>query len=129
MKFNVETMKTRLSPLLLAVLTSAAMAQAPGTKGVAIQPLEAYDVSQLPDDHYGRLARYGKELTDRTFAHIGPQAKNPAMRYAGNNLACANCHLGAGAQQAGLSLVGPGLPAGDHIRVRSSPHSVAIRHR
>ena len=106
MKFNVETMKTRLSPLLLAVLTSAAMAQAPGTKGVAIQPLEAYDVSQLPDDHYGRLARYGKELTDRTFAHIGPQAKNPAMRYAGNNLACSSCHQASATKPFAMPWVG-----------------------
>lgn len=99
-------MNTQLSPLLLAVLASAAMAQAPSPKGVPIQPLEAYDVSKLPDDHYGRLARYGKELTDRTFAHIGPQAKNPAMRYAGNNLACSSCHQASATKAFAMPWVG-----------------------
>lgn len=99
-------MNTQLSPLLLAVLASAAMAQTPVTKGVPIQPLEAYDVSKLPDDHYGRLARYGKELTDRTFAHIGPQAKNPAMRYAGNNLACSSCHQASATKAFAMPWVG-----------------------
>ncbi len=99
-------MNTQLSPLLLAVLASAAMAQTPVTKGVPIQPLEAYDVSKLPDDHYGRLARYGKELTDRTYAHIGPQAKNPAMRYAGNNLACSSCHQASATKAFAMPWVG-----------------------
>lgn len=99
-------MNTQLSPLLLAVLASAAMAQTPAAKGVPIQPLEAYDVSKLPDDHYGRLARYGKELTDRTFAHIGPQAKNPAMRYAGNNLACSSCHQASATKAFAMPWVG-----------------------
>lgn len=99
-------MNTKLSPLLLAVLASAALAQAPAPKGVPIQPLEAYDVSKLPDDHYGRLARYGKELTDRTFAHIGPQAKNPAMRYAGNNLACSSCHQASATKAFAMPWVG-----------------------
>ena len=101
-------MNTRRSPLLLAVLASAALAQAPAPapKGVPIQPLEAYDVSKLPDDHYGRLARYGKELTDRTFAHIGPQAKDPAMRYAGNNLACSSCHQASATKAFAMPWVG-----------------------
>ncbi|MFN3738777.1 c-type cytochrome [Hydrogenophaga sp.] len=99
-------MNTQLSPLLLAVLASAAMAQTPAAKGVPIQPLEAYDVSKLPDDHYGRLARYGKDLTDRTFAHIGPQAKNPAMRYAGNNLACSSCHQASATKAFAMPWVG-----------------------
>lgn len=62
----------------------------PGTQ--VIRAPEAYNVAQLPDDHYGRLVRYGKELTDRTFAYIGPEVKNPKMRFAGNNLACSSCH-------------------------------------
>jgi len=49
-------------------------------------------IDDLPDDHYGRLVRYGHELTMRTFAHIGPEVKDKKMRYAGNNLACASCH-------------------------------------
>ncbi|MFZ9616181.1 MAG: c-type cytochrome [Fluviibacter sp.] len=50
------------------------------------------DINSLPDDEYGKLARYGYELTTRTFAYIGPEVKNKKMRYAGNTLACTSCH-------------------------------------
>lgn len=114
----------KLHPLLLAVLAlhataqnapPAAPASAPAAppqaapaadKGHAIKPSEAYDVSALPDDHYGRLARYGKELTERTFAYIGPEVKNPKMRFAGNNLACSSCHEKAGTKPFAMPWVG-----------------------
>jgi thiosulfate dehydrogenase len=49
---------------------------------------------------------YGRQLVSETYALIGPEVADPAMRYAGNNLACANCHLDAGTRAHGLSLVG-----------------------
>lgn len=52
----------------------------------------APSVDSLPDDEYGRLARYGHELSTRTFAYIGPEVKNRNLRYTGNNLACTSCH-------------------------------------
>jgi thiosulfate dehydrogenase len=86
-------MFTRLLPVPLFIVCWAASAQAPAdAPGPAVRPPEAYDTSKLADDHYGRLVRYGKELTERTFAHIGPEVKNPRMRYGGNNLACSSCH-------------------------------------
>ena len=36
----------------------------------------------------------------------GPEVADPAMRFAGNNLACQNCHLDAGTSRTGLPLVG-----------------------
>lgn len=45
-------------------------------------------------------------LVTKTYALIGPEVSEPAMRFAGNNLACANCHLDAGTRAHGLSLVG-----------------------
>lgn len=51
-----------------------------------------YDVTALPNDAYGQLVRYGKELSERTYAFIGPEVSNPRMRFAGNNLACTSCH-------------------------------------
>ena len=63
-------------------------------------------VDQLPDNEQGRLARYGRSLLTATYAHIGPNVSNPEKRYAGNNLACANCHLDAGLKKFGLLLVG-----------------------
>ncbi|MDO5621420.1 MAG: c-type cytochrome [Paracoccus sp. (in: a-proteobacteria)] len=50
------------------------------------------NIDDLPDDDYGRLVRYGFQLATETYAHIGPEVADPAMRYAGNNLACTSCH-------------------------------------
>jgi thiosulfate dehydrogenase len=60
----------------------------------------------LPDDEHGKLVKYGRRLTEATYAEIGPQAADPAKRYSGNNLACQNCHLEAGTKQFGLPFLG-----------------------
>ena len=44
------------------------------------------------------LIRYGRDLIVNTPRYIGKNATDPAMRYAGNDLACQNCHLNAGLQ-------------------------------
>jgi thiosulfate dehydrogenase len=49
---------------------------------------------------------FGRRLVTETSAHIGPEVADPAMRFAGNNLACQNCHLDAGRRDDGLALVG-----------------------
>lgn len=100
-------MSVRLIPLALLAATSALHAQTPTTTpAFAIQPPEAYDVSKLPDDAYGRMVRYGKELSERTFAYIGPEVKNPKMRFAGNNLACVSCHEAGGTKKFAIPWVG-----------------------
>ncbi|WP_244406222.1 c-type cytochrome [Methylocella silvestris] len=60
----------------------------------------------LPDDAHGRLVRLGREIVTQTPALIGPGAPDPAQRFAGNNLACADCHLEAGTKKFGLPLFG-----------------------
>jgi thiosulfate dehydrogenase len=52
------------------------------------------------------LIDYGRQLVDETYAFIGPEVADPAMRYAGNNLACQDCHLDGGRTSHGLSLAG-----------------------
>ncbi|MGO9674940.1 MAG: c-type cytochrome [Methylocella sp.] len=64
------------------------------------------DVGALPDDARGRQIRRGRALVTQTYALIGPHARDPADRYAGNNLACSNCHLDAGSKKFGLPLYG-----------------------
>jgi thiosulfate dehydrogenase len=64
------------------------------------------EVGALPDDPRGRAARRGRDLFTATYAHIGPDVADPAKRYAGNNLACANCHLQAGTKKFGLPVYG-----------------------
>jgi thiosulfate dehydrogenase len=64
------------------------------------------DVGALPDDDHGRQVRFGRELITATYAHIGPFVADPAKRYAGNDLACSNCHLDAGTKKFGLPVFG-----------------------
>jgi thiosulfate dehydrogenase len=64
------------------------------------------EVGALPDNDYGRLVRRGRDLATATSAHIGPEVSDPARRYAGNNLACSNCHLEAGTKRFGLPIFG-----------------------
>jgi thiosulfate dehydrogenase len=59
-----------------------------------------------PTGPEGELATYGRALTERTFAYIGPEVADATKRYAGNNLACQNCHLEAGTRRYGLPFVG-----------------------
>jgi thiosulfate dehydrogenase len=66
----------------------------------------APEVGALPDDDNGRLVRRGRDLVTATYAHIGPEVADPARRYAGNNLACSNCHLQAGTKKFGLPIFG-----------------------
>jgi thiosulfate dehydrogenase len=58
----------------------------------------AVDVTKLGKGAENDLVRYGRELIVDTPRHIGKNAADPAMRYAGNDLACQNCHLNAGLQ-------------------------------
>ena len=52
--------------------------------------------SDIPNDSSGESIRYGKRLIEETSAIIGPEAKDPAMRFSGNNLDCQSCHLVSG---------------------------------
>jgi thiosulfate dehydrogenase len=60
----------------------------------------------LPDDAFGRSVREGRDLIVKTSSLIGPDAPDPAKRYAGNGLDCQSCHLNAGTQRFGLPLAG-----------------------
>lgn len=64
------------------------------------------EIGALPDDENGRLVRRGRDLVTATYAHIGPAVTDASKRYAGNNLACTNCHLNAGTKKFGLPLWG-----------------------
>jgi thiosulfate dehydrogenase len=64
------------------------------------------NVGALPDDSDGRLVRRGRDLITATYAYIGPEVGDRSRRYAGNNLACGNCHLEAGTKRFGLPVFG-----------------------
>ena len=56
------------------------------------------DVAKLGPGPENDMIRYGKDLIVSTPRYIGKNATDPAMRYAGNDLACQSCHLNAGLQ-------------------------------
>jgi thiosulfate dehydrogenase len=64
------------------------------------------EIGALPDDEHGRVVRHGRDLITATYAQIGPEVSSVASRYAGNNLACGNCHLEAGTKKFGIPLFG-----------------------
>jgi thiosulfate dehydrogenase len=64
------------------------------------------EVGALPNDAFGQMVRQGRDLVTATYAHIGPEVADPAKRFAGNNLACVNCHLQAGTKKFGIPLFG-----------------------
>ncbi len=64
------------------------------------------DIDQLKDDMFGKSVRYGRDLIEATYRHIGPEVADPAMRFAGNNLACRTCHLENGTQKFANPFIG-----------------------
>jgi thiosulfate dehydrogenase len=97
--FRVPTILL-LAGLLGAVPLSAILAQQKA-------PLWTVpEVGALPRDARGLQVREGRDLITATYAHIGPNVADASKRYAGNNLACTNCHLQAGTKKFGLPLFG-----------------------
>lgn len=88
----------------LAWLAAGAMASEPAA--VDLTRLPAPSLDGLPDDERGKLIRYGRDLVAETYRHIGPEVRDTSKRFAGNNLACQNCHREAGTVPYAMSLVG-----------------------
>src|SRR5262249_29069794 len=64
------------------------------------------EIGALPDNANTRVIRRGRDLVTATYARIGPEVPDRADRFAGNNLACGNCHLQAGTKKFGIPLFG-----------------------
>jgi thiosulfate dehydrogenase len=64
------------------------------------------DITAIADDPFGELVKYGYALFTDTANEIGPTVSDPGRRFAGNNLACQNCHLRGGTQPYAMSLIG-----------------------
>lgn len=60
----------------------------PVKQPIAVQPYTPPDENTIPDDEFGAMIRYGKQVFVDTREH--------ASQYVGNNLSCVNCHLDAG---------------------------------
>jgi thiosulfate dehydrogenase len=64
------------------------------------------NIDKVGDDPFGKLVKYGHALFTNTANEIGPTVSDPAKRFAGNDLACQNCHLQAGTQPYAMPLMG-----------------------
>ncbi|MBK5960112.1 cystathionine gamma-synthase [Rhodoplanes elegans] len=96
-------------PLVAVTAAGLAFAQSAAPSAPPAGPdriLTAPEIGALPDDPPARLVRRGRDLFTATYAHIGPEVADPAKRFAGNNLACSNCHLHAGTKKFGLPIYG-----------------------
>lgn len=96
--------------LFLFVLALTMAIAAPAAAQFVSAPADPHwsvpEIGALPDNDESRLIRRGRDLITATYAHIGPSIADAAKRYAGNNLACTNCHLHAGTKKFGLPLWG-----------------------
>ena len=91
---------------VVMVLNIAAVAHAQPTQQPAAPIWTFPDIGTLPDTPAGRLIRRGRDLVTATSMHVGPRVADRAKRFAGNNLACINCHLEAGTKKFGIPLYG-----------------------
>ena len=92
---------------LIGFVVLAALVFHPGQSRAQPAPVWTVpEVGALPRDTAGMQVREGRDLITATYAHIGPNVPDAAKRYAGNNLACTNCHLQAGTKKFGLPLFG-----------------------
>lgn len=72
-----------------------------------IQNWSPRDVELAITNGFGNTeVEYGYHLISDSPDFIGPGAEDPKMRYAGNNLACANCHLESGTKAGSASWIG-----------------------
>jgi thiosulfate dehydrogenase len=96
----------RAVALLVLSLSFWTIATAAGETAGSSAAWSVPDISALPDDEHGRQVRFGRELIIATYKYIGPFVDNPTKHYAGNDLACGNCHLEAGTKKFGLPIFG-----------------------
>ncbi len=92
--------------VLLAVQFSTAPVMAQQKQALETTAWPQPDVSRLPPGVWKDVVLYGRKLIAETYNLVGPEIADKAKRYAGNNLACQNCHLDGGRQRFALPLIG-----------------------
>src|SRR5579871_751244 len=64
------------------------------------------DPQSLPAGAMKDTVLYGRKLFTETYAVVGPEVPEKAMRYSGNNLSCESCHLQGGTQRFAIPMIG-----------------------
>src|SRR5271163_1396085 len=101
-------MKYRLTHAVIGrLLAAAAVSVVSGMQARAQSVIWTVpEIGALPRDAHGLQVREGRDLITATYAYVGPNVSDASKRYAGNNLACTNCHLQAGTKKFGIPLFG-----------------------
>jgi thiosulfate dehydrogenase len=99
--------KPYLGVLVVAAALCGALGVAAGYVIWGREPdwFAARDLRALPPGAVTDLIVYGEKLIVETPRFIGPAAADGAQRFAGNDLACTNCHMKAGLQRFAAPLV------------------------
>jgi len=95
--------------LTFIVCAGEGRADAPASaspSGAALEWPAPTDPMTLAPGAWKDMVLYGQKLIGQTPGTLGPEAPNPELRYAGNNLSCKSCHLNGGTQRFGLPLIG-----------------------
>jgi thiosulfate dehydrogenase len=95
-----------MAAFLLVAGVAGLDATAAGPPQVDLAAWTPPQIDAVGNDPLGRLVKYGHALMVDTPSRIGPAVADPARRYAGNNLTCQNCHLGAGTTPYAMPLTG-----------------------
>ena len=93
-----------LRPLLAALALAAILPLPAQAQNRTIWTVP--EIGALPRNDYGLQVRTGRDLITATYAYIGPHVSDAAKHYAGNDLACTNCHLEAGTKKFAIPLFG-----------------------
>ncbi|EKE8962292.1 cytochrome C [Campylobacter jejuni] len=65
------------------------------------------DETKMPkNSEYSKMVILGNKILNETSKYVGPQAKDPKKRFAGNNLSCSSCHANGGSVQNQSGFVG-----------------------
>ncbi len=78
----------------------------PATEEDPLFKASNYALDLVPGEAAPELVSYGKQIVERTYDLVGPAAQDESMRFAGNELACKNCHLDAGLKKFAAPYVG-----------------------
>jgi thiosulfate dehydrogenase len=90
--------RAQMGVVLLLVGVGVGLAAGYAAWGWPTDWYKARNPSELAASPENDLIKYGQQIVVNTAQLIGPLAENPEMRFAGNKLACTNCHLNAGLQ-------------------------------
>ena len=95
-------MRTRIC----LIFAFALLAAAPAARGQTGEAWPQPSAESLPAGAFREAVLYGRKLFNETYSVMGPEVRDSAMRYSGNNLSCQSCHLQGGTQRFAIPMVG-----------------------